>query len=502
VLCLSLVLAACSGEAPPPADTPTAEQATPTVAELVDGLITAMGGRAALESVAVIVREGSGTRGRMGQIAMTGGDDPTGGLGSITETIDLANGRAAMDYDVMIGDFTMHRTEVLTEYDGERVGVTTGPGRPNSVTSANGIFSWGTQNSPEWLLRRNVVSIALAAADSATDTAAVERPFNGSTSLFGTVTIADEEIGLYFDVDTGLLDGYSTLDTEVMLGDVDAEYVLADWRATGDLMLPHRITIRKDNAPYSSAVYTSITLNPESTGSLFEIPGDVREQADAVVASNTGWAPISWNRVTTGVYHAVGYSHHSMVVEFPTFVAVIEAPYTEAQSQRLRQIIDAELDKPIRYVVPTHPHYDHTGGIRGLAAAGAAIVVAQGHESELRGIVESPHTNPPDELSQRERSGGEVGTLEAFSGMTTIEEGTRTLELYEVSTIPHVNPKTLAFVPDAGVLFQSDLLFAGPGPDATALYETITDLGLEVRQIVGGHGGVVSFGELADMAAQ
>ena len=80
--------------------------------------------------------------------------------------------------------------------------------------------------------------------------------------------------------------------------------------------------------------------------------------------------------------------------------------------------------------------------------------------------------------------------------MTEITEGEQTLQLYEVNGIPHVAPKVLAFVPSTGVLFQSDLFFGGPGPDATALYEAIQNYALKVEQIVGGHGGVLPYSAL------
>jgi glyoxylase-like metal-dependent hydrolase (beta-lactamase superfamily II) len=266
-------------------------------------------------------------------------------------------------------------------------------------------------------------------------------------------------------------------------------------------LLPHSITIRKQGRPYSSMVYSQIDVNRPTANEIFAVPESAVEQARQVVAANGPWAPLEWNEVAPGVYHAVGYSHHSMVVEFPTFVAVIEGPYTEAQALTLARRIDEEINKPIRYVTPTHPHYDHTGGIRGLAAVGATVLVAEGHEGELRGIVESPHTNPPDELARALAGGSEVGAVEVFSGMTVIEEGQRRLELYEVATIPHVNPKTLAFVADAGVIFQSDIFFGAASPDATALYAAIRERGLDVRQIVGGHGGVLAFAALEAAAA-
>jgi glyoxylase-like metal-dependent hydrolase (beta-lactamase superfamily II) len=82
-----------------------------------------------------------------------------------------------------------------------------------------------------------------------------------------------------------------------------------------------------------------------------------------------------------------------------------------------------------------------------------------------------------------------------------IEEGGRRLELYEVTTIPHVNPMVLAYVPDAGVIFQSDIFFGAASPDATALYAAIRERDLDVREIVGGHGGVLAFAALEAAAA-
>ena len=498
-----LLLNACSpGEPPAEQQQDTAPAGSATAAELAERLVEAMGGRAALESVQTLALRGEGTRTRVGQIAETGGEDQTGQLTQLTETIDFANERAAFDYDLVIGEFMQHRTEVLTTHEGEPVGWNTGPDRPNIVTSPNGIFSWATQNSPEMLLRRNVITVALAAADTASaDATADERQFNGQASLHGTAELpSGEQIDLFFDPETGLLDGFTALDTETMLGDVEAEYVYADWRAVNGLTLPHSVTIRKEGRPYSSAEYASVTINDSGALDIFAIPEDALDQAEQVAAADGAWAPLQLNEVAPGVYHAVGYSHHSMVVEFPSFVAVVEGPYTEAQSLTLARLVEEQLGKPIRYVAPTHPHYDHTGGIRGLAALGATVMVAGGHEAEMRGIVEAPHTNPPDELARRASGGEEVGTVEVFSGMTVIEEGDRRLELYEVTTIPHVNPKVLAYVPGAGALFQSDIFFGAPGPDTTALYEAISDLGLEVETIVGGHGGTLPYSTLEDAA--
>src|SRR5690606_5412900 len=280
------------------------------------------------------------------------------------------------------------------------------------------------------------------AAETASDAPAVDGEIGGRASLYGTATLpSGEEIGLYFDPESGLLNGYTALDTETMLGDVEAEYVLDDWRAVGELTLPHSVTIRKQERPFSSITYESIRVNDASALSIFDVPDAAVEQARRVVAAEGSWSPLTMNEVAPGVHHAVGYSHHGMVVEFPSFVAVVEAAYTEAQGETLVRMIGERFGKPIRYVIPSHPHWDHTGALRRLVAAGATAILAAGHEVELRAVIEAPHTNPPDELARRRAAGERVGGIEVFTGERVIEEGDRRLELYEVSGIPHVEPK-------------------------------------------------------------
>lgn len=494
-------IAACSPSEHPGHSRDEGASAPPTTAALAQRLVERMGGIDALNGVETLVGRGSGMRTRIGQIRIAGGEDWTLRVEQ-TETIDLANGRAAFEYTISNDQFNMQRTEVYTSFEGQPIGWNTGPGRPQIATSPNGLFSWATQNSPQMLLRRNVITVALAAAATASDQPAVEKEIGGRASLHGTARLpSGEEIGLYFDPESGLLNAYTALDTEPMLGDVVAEYLLDDWRPVGNVTLPHSVTIRKEGRPFSSLTYESISVNDASASSIFEVPAAALEQARQVVSTEGSWSPLTLNEVAPGVYHAVGYSHHGMVVEFPSFVAVVEAAYTEVQGETLVRAIGERFGKPIRYVIPSHPHWDHTGALRRLVAAGATAILAAGHEVELRAVIEAPHTNPPDELARRRAAGERVGGIEVFTGERVIEEGDRRLELYEVSGIPHVEPKVLAYVPHAGAIFQSDIFFGAPSPDATALYEAIRERGLEVRSIVDGHGGVVPF-ETLEAAAR
>lgn len=478
----------------------------PTTSQLAQDAAAAMGGADRLRGAQTLVmRGGSGTRFRLGQMVHATDAEQPAGLKNVVETADLATGRAALDYEIQLGDFGQHRQEVLTKKGDRTVGLENVMGRPLAVMSASGLFSWGSQNSPEFLLRRNIVTVMLSALDRPGTAAVEDREFAGKPHKFATATLASGEgVGLYFDPESKLLSAFETTDTETMLGDVPSQYVLADYRDVSGLRLPHKITIQKGGQPYSEVQFGSIAVNDTAAQAVFAIPEAADAEVDRAIAAGD-YSPVTLEKVAEGVHFARAYSHNSMIVEFPSFLAVVEGAYTEAQSQTLARVLGEQFpNKPIRYVAVTHYHFDHTGGVRGLAALGATVLIEKGHEAILRPIVESPHTNPPDSLETARKS-GKAGTIEVFEGKKVVTEGNQSLELYAISGNPHVDPKVIAFVPGAGALFQSDLFFPGTGAPAGEtgrhLLESVRALKLPVKTNVGGHGRFGPFAELVKSAS-
>ena len=150
--------------------------------------------------------------------------------------------------------------------------------------------------------------------------------------------------GVALQTATKMLAGFEVLDTETMLGDVNAQYILSDYKAVGDVQLPHHIKILKGEEPYSEIQFASIVANDPKAAEVFVIPDNLKANVE-VAAKEADAFPMNLVKVANGVYHAQAFRHHSLVVEFPTFVAVVEAPYLDTQTRMLAKEIYGEVSQ-------------------------------------------------------------------------------------------------------------------------------------------------------------
>lgn len=478
----------------------------PTAKSLAADAVAAMGGPGGSDKLNAIktitMKGGAGTRDQLQESQRVGEAEPSATLANVVEIVDLAGGRASIDYEIDNAGFKQHRHEVLTTRGGKAVGVEYVGTRPVIATSPGGLFSWGTQNTPVMTLQRSPVAILLAAAGSASDAKPPEdKTFNGVMAKAASAkTRAGDDVTLYFDAATKLPLGFEITDTEALEGDVPAQYILADYKSVDGVMLPHKITIKKNGKAYSDVQYTSAAINDAAADKEFAIPEAASQEADRAIAAGE-YSPVAIEKIGDGLFFAKAYSHNSMVVEFPQFLAVVEAPYTDTQSATLARVLAAQFPgKPIRYAAVTHHHSDHIGGVRGLAAVGATILVDKAHEAPLRTMIEARHSHPADELETRRSAKQPVGAIEVFEGRKVISDGKQSLELYTFAGSPHADPMVLAYVPGPKALFQSDIWFPGTGgagnPAAKQLLDSIRTLNLKPSTNVGGHGGVAPFAEL------
>jgi glyoxylase-like metal-dependent hydrolase (beta-lactamase superfamily II) len=199
-----------------------------------------------------------------------------------------------------------------------------------------------------------------------------------------------------------------------------------------------------------------------------------------------------------------GGSHNSVAVEFSDFVAVIEAPQNEERSiaviDEVTRLVPA---KPIRYVINTHHHFDHAGGLRTYLAQGATIVTAEGNRDFYQDVMFAPlpRTLQPDRLSlyyPNFATSRRPAPFETVNTKYVISDGTRTLDLHTVQGLDHAAGMLMAYLPKERILINADL-YSPPAPGvpppspsaSTATFRHNVDrLKLEVAQHVPIHGRV------------
>jgi len=286
-----------------------------------------------------------------------------------------------------------------------------------------------------------------------------------------------------------------------VLGDKMVEYRWSDYRDVGNgVKYPFRLHAHMGDHPLIPGGHNYLDLRAQ------DVKVNVADAAQAVPdAVRNAPLPTQANVVSTqlapGVYLIGGGSHNSVAVEFKDFVTVIEGPLS---NQRTNAVV-AEVhklfpNKPIRYLVNTHNHFDHLGGVRGFVAEGATVVTDDRNRNFYTRVVLAPQsrTLQPDRLSQRPFAPTGPGTLElqTFTDHYTISDGNQTIELYHVDGLNHSDNMLIAYLPKDKIVVNADLY--GPPPaggnlanvsnNAVVLYRNLKRLRLDVATHVPIHG--------------
>jgi glyoxylase-like metal-dependent hydrolase (beta-lactamase superfamily II) len=295
----------------------------------------------------------------------------------------------------------------------------------------------------------------------------------------------------FFDARTGLLAKFENVIADPAAGDAVQEIAFADYQRVGPVMVPSRRTQRVAGEVVQEHRYVNVRINTRPPDSLFARPAGLTETPQPATTQPAE----RMSQVAPGLWQLenIAPGYNMLVAEFGDHLVVVEAPNNSAVTERAIATIKRTIPgKPIRYVVPTHHHSDHAGGVRSFVAEGATIVTTPGNAALFRRMAAAnARTIAADALSRAPR--GPV--IETFTGRRVFTDGTRTLEVRDIGPSPHARELLVAYVPSAGIVFQGDLLNTGadgtsvaPGNDATVHFAQWLDRsGLDVKTILGVH---------------
>ena len=193
------------------------------------------------------------------------------------------------------------------------------------------------------------------------------------------------------------------------------------------------------------------------------------------------------------------------MVEFDDFVAVFEAPVNEARSLSvIEEVAKLAPEKPIRWLISSHPHFDHIGGLRTYLHIGSTIVTHLQNLEFLNNDVLSyePRTVEPDIVSKWPPTELSEGyNYEAIQENYVITDDSRILRVYYVQPLRHVTGMLMAYLPAEGIVFQADLFDTHESPRAAqlpamrSLHTQVERMKLNVETIAPVHGSPVPWSD-------
>ena len=186
-------------------------------------------------------------------------------------------------------------------------------------------------------------------------------------------------------------------------------------------------------------------------------------------------------------------------------VAVDSGGDTATAKEMLRQIAETTGGKPVRYLVLTHPHADHTTGTRAFVAAGAQVICHEHAAPSILGYITQPSNDPADPLSGKR---GISPTLMTVSERLILFDGLRRAEIQWLGPA-HTTGDLVVLLPREKVLFAGDLALNGrlpdlhlPDADAESWAKALPRLAAApVEKMVPGHGTIGPTTGIADTLA-
>jgi glyoxylase-like metal-dependent hydrolase (beta-lactamase superfamily II) len=195
---------------------------------------------------------------------------------------------------------------------------------------------------------------------------------------------------------------------------------LSDWKPVAGVKMAHTRSFKLNDMEVQRLTYKEVTANPPVTPATFTVPDAVKAAAKPPATANVPYQWVirrlflarftdsdaiyfpaggSFNLVELGpnVQMVQGGGANNLIVNMKDGILVVDAPTDEGQSKWVIDAAKAKYPgKPIKTLVLTHHHMDHTGGMRAFAAEGATVIAPAPDKAYFDNVIKAKHTLEPD----------------------------------------------------------------------------------------------------------
>ena len=253
-----------------------------------------------------------------------------------------------------------------------------------------------------------------------------------------------------------------------VVGDLLVEAEYSDYKDFGGVTVPARIVQKRAGLQTFEAAITGASANPANLKELLTPPAPAAQAAAGAPAAPA----VETQKLAEGVYRITG-GYVALAVDMGDHIIVLEGPQNEARALAVISAAKQAIpNKPIRFVVNTHPHFDHASGLAPFVAEGATILTHENNEEFLEDALEEPRRLVGDTMAKSNRK----PDVEGVGGRRVLRGGSRTIELHHVANLQHSDGMLIAYLPNEKILFTADFGIPNPGAAPAPVNPSLTVL--------------------------
>ena len=272
-------------------------------------------------------------------------------------------------------------------------------------------------------------------------------------------------------------------------GDLKVVTHYGPYRDFAGVKFPSKIIQYQDDKPTLDLTVTAVRANPAVN---IEVPAHIRNDP----------VPVKSDKAADGVWYITGVSAYSVLIEMKDYLIVVEGPHGEQRSMAVMgEVKKLVPNKPIKYLINTHHHFDHASGIRAYAAAGATIVTHEINRPYYERAAANTWSLAPDRLAKSKKN----PVFQTLGDNMVMTDGTRSVELYQIVGNSHHDGIIMAYLRKEKILIEADVFSPGPvgaeppkvpNPQSVNLEANVRRLNIDVDRILSIHQRIVPYSEL------